>query len=68
MYMIQAYRIMIKYICILQNDHHSKSDQHLSPFIVTKHSFSCDEVLIFILLATFKYIKYSIVDFIHCAI
>ena len=59
---------MIRYAYILQNDHHGKSGQHLSAYIVTNDSFSCGEVLIVILLATFKYIKYSIIDFIHCAI
>ena len=38
------YNIMIQYLYILQNDHHSKSCYHQSPYIVTTF-FSYDENL-----------------------
>ena len=36
---------MIGYLCILQNDHHNKSNYHLSPYIVTEF---------FLVMITFK--------------
>ena len=55
MYMIQAYGIMIRYVYILQNDHHGKSGPYLSSYIVTNNSFSCDEVWIFILFSSVQF-------------
>ena len=43
---------MIRYVYILQNDHHGKSGPYLSSYIVTNNSFSCDEVWIFILFSS----------------
>ena len=62
MYMIQAYGMMIRYVYILQNDHHGKSAQHLPSYIVTNNSFSCDEVWIFILFSSVQFSRSVVSD------